>query len=749
MSEIGSATFGLVVGMGRFKAGLADAKQEAKKGGEKIGEEIVDESSKEVEAGGSKLKSAVGAMVAAAGVGGVIAMGISDSLEKEALGDKLAAQLNLNPEQAAAAGRAAGNLYADAYGDSLEQVNDAVGAVWSTLGDDLGPAEDALERATGKALDLATAFGVDVQRAVSSAGILISSGLARDVDHAFDLMAAGMQEMPAHLREELLEATDEYGQFFSSLGISGERAFGMLTAAASDGMYGIDKTGDALKELTIRATDMSATSVEAYEAAGLGAESMSAAFLAGGDQAADAFTMLIEGLLGIEDPVLRANSAIALFGAPIEDLGTADIPKFLGSLTDMGGGLGEVEGRMDSLGDTLNDNAKTKLTAFSRSMRQNVSGFIDGKVLPAITSLPGPLDAVGMGFLAVGGAGASMLGDMGPALLAVKGMGGPLKTAATGLGTMGKTAITSAGQIAMWGMTTTVNAAKAGASMLATATMTVAQWTLMGVRALASAAQMAAAWLISIGPVLLVGAAIAGLVALVVIHWDTIKNATAAAWDWVFNKIKGVADFLVTMFMNFTLPGLIIKHWDTIKNATGAAWDWVKTKIGAVVDWFKGIPAALASAGSGMWDFLKGGLQTVLNTIVRGLEWMVNQVVNALNKAIDAADVIAGPWVNFDEVSKVNLPRVTLHRGGIVPGRVGQEIPTLLKAREGVFTQEQMRHLAPVESMSSLAMPYGGGGYDQPLIVYVDGKRLFEVVRDRQTDLERRKHGGGRTRRVA
>src|SRR5690349_2573153 len=65
----------------------------------------------------------------------------------------------------------------------------------------------------------------------------------------------------------------------------------------------------------------------------------------------------------------------------------------------------------------------------------------------------------------------------------------------------------------------------AAASAAATATQVarqVASWVVLGVQSTLQAGRVAAAWLISIGPMLLVGAAIAGFVVLVVKNWDTI-----------------------------------------------------------------------------------------------------------------------------------------------------------------------------------------------------------------------------------
>lgn len=325
------------------------------------------------------LEKALGAVkTAGLAAAAAVAGGFASAIGQERSTDRLAASLGLDPAAQEQAGAIAGDLYAGAWGDSFDDVSGAVGAVMSTLRDLDG---EGVERVTASALDLASAFGIDVDRAVSSAGVAISSGLARDADHAVDLMAAAMQRMPQHMREELLEATDEYGKFFDQLGLSGEESFGLLAVASQDGMYGIDKFGDALKELTIRGTDMSTASVDAYEAAGLSADDMAARFLAGGDTARGALDDLVAGLLAMDDPVARANAAIGLFGTPLEDIGVNDIPAFLASLTDVEAGLGDVGGAAVALGDTLNDNAATRIEQFKRTALQGLTDAAGGALV--------------------------------------------------------------------------------------------------------------------------------------------------------------------------------------------------------------------------------------------------------------------------------------------------------------------------------------------------------------------------------
>jgi len=328
--------------------------------------------------------------VAAAGVATLVGAALTDGLltavDAEAAADKVAANLSLTEAESARIGGVAGRLYADAYGDSIEGVNEAVESVISSFDGMRNASAETVEQTTAKLLDLQTAMGIDVARSAQVAGQAVKNGLAADAGAAIDLLVGNLQRVPASVREDLLDAVDEYGPILANMGYSGEEAFGMLAAAADKGMYGIDKTGDALKELSIRATDMSTASVDAYNAAGLNAEEMAAKMAAGGDQAREATNQIIQGLLGIQDPVAQSNAAIALFGTPLEDLGTQDIPRFLDSLGQVQDGFGETAGAAEKMGDTLNGNAKTGWTQLSRTW-DSIVGQLGSALLPVLTAV--------------------------------------------------------------------------------------------------------------------------------------------------------------------------------------------------------------------------------------------------------------------------------------------------------------------------------------------------------------------------
>jgi phage-related minor tail protein len=265
---------------------------------------------------------------------------------------------------------------------SFEDIGGAVASVKSSIGG-LGELSEAeFDKATKNALNFSKAFEIDTDRVTQVVGQMMKTGLVGDANEAFDLLTAAAQKVPAAVREDVIDAIDEYGPFFSQLGIKGEDAMGMLVKASEKGMYGIDKTGDALKEFTIRATDMSTATAGAYKTLGLDTQQMTKDLLAGGDTGAAAFQKIVGGLNDIKDPVAQSQAALALFGTPLEDLSTEDIPKFISSLSGAQGALGETEGAAQRMGDNLNGGIANKLATFGNKvmiwLEPLATGFLSG-----------------------------------------------------------------------------------------------------------------------------------------------------------------------------------------------------------------------------------------------------------------------------------------------------------------------------------------------------------------------------------
>ena len=332
---------------------------------------------------------AAAAGVAGFAVGAALSKSVRKAIELDGARREVQAQLGLTEAESKRIGSVAGKLYAGAYGDSIGQVADVVGQITQSVAGMSDATDEVLARTSRNIMNFAKGFEQDTARTTQIVGQMLTTGLAKDADQAVDLLTASMQKVPKNVRDDVVDAADEYGPFFAQLGLDGEQAFGLLVKGAEQGMYGIDKTGDALKELTIRATDMSKTSVSAYEAMGLDAQVMANKMLAGGETASAAFGDIVDGLLNIQDPSDQANAAIALMGTPLEDLGTAKIPGFLESLKGGETALGDFKGAADRLDESLNGGLSRGWDKLTRAW--------DGVFIEGGTRLLPLLDEVGDG----------------------------------------------------------------------------------------------------------------------------------------------------------------------------------------------------------------------------------------------------------------------------------------------------------------------------------------------------------------
>lgn len=336
---------------------------------------------------GAKMPGWMAAAGALAATAAAAAFGAAfvNAVNVEAGNQKVAAQLGLTEEESRRAGDAAAGAYKAGFGESMAGVQETTAGVISSIRGMREASVDELEGIVSGVQMLSDSFGIEADRISQVVGQMLSTGLASSAEEGLDLLTASLQRVPAAVREDVMDAVDEYGPFFSQIGLSGEEAMSALVAASEKGMYGIDKTGDAVKEFGLQMQDMGKNG-PVLEGLGLNAEEMAAKFLAGGDSSREAFQQIVDGLLGMQDPVAQSAAAVSLFGTPLEDLNTGEIPAFLQGLSDMEGGLGDVSGSMQAMSDTAGDSVAAKWDQVTRSF-EGVVTTVAGQLLPALVPL--------------------------------------------------------------------------------------------------------------------------------------------------------------------------------------------------------------------------------------------------------------------------------------------------------------------------------------------------------------------------
>lgn len=306
-----------------------------------------------------------------------IGAAFATALENTNVQGRLAGKLGINPAEAKKLGEVAGRVYANAWGESLTDVSDAVAMVKTDLNDLAAPEE--FEGLTTKALALADTFDVDVGQAVQAVGQLVRTGLVKDANEGFDLITKSFQVF-GQRGDDVLDTLKEYPVQFQALGLSGAQAIGILRQGLAGGARDTDLVADALKEFGLRARDGSTSSAAAFKSLGLNAQKMTAIFAKGGAGAASGLQLVIDKIRAMKDPVARTAAVNALFGTQAEDMQAAIMainPKTAVK------GLGDLAGVADKMVTSVGTSPQATLESFKRKIEVAL-GESMAKSVPAL-----------------------------------------------------------------------------------------------------------------------------------------------------------------------------------------------------------------------------------------------------------------------------------------------------------------------------------------------------------------------------
>ena len=251
------------------------------------------------------------------------------------------------------------DIYTNNYGDSFEDVADAMAAVTQQMGD-LDQA--SLQNITESAFTLRDTFGYDINESVRAANTMMTQ-FGIEGDKAMGLIATGAQNGLA-FSGELLDSISEYSVQFAKVGLDADDMFKIMEKGAETGAFNLDKVGDAIKEMSIRVVDGSATTQEGFSAIGLNADEMAAKFAAGGDSAKEAFDQTIQALADMDDPLAQSQAGVALFGTMWEDLG----PEVVTQLANIEDGAYATSDSMEELKDIKYDDLGSMMESLGRSV---------------------------------------------------------------------------------------------------------------------------------------------------------------------------------------------------------------------------------------------------------------------------------------------------------------------------------------------------------------------------------------------
>jgi hypothetical protein len=285
--------------------------------------------------------AALGAALAGASVA---ALNLSNDIDVAT--DNVVARLGASGDAAGQFESVIKGVFANNFGESFEDIGQAVVVVNQNLGD-LPVGE--LQSATEAAFSLRDAFGVEVNESVNAAQALMDEfGLSST--EAFDLIASGMQN-GLNSSGDFLDSIGEYSNVFADAGFEADAMYSIMETGAASGVLGTDKVSDAIKEMTVRLAEGGDDVSNAFDAIGMDFEQISGSVAAGDEAWSDYFPNIIDGLNSIEDPLQRQRAQVAIFGTMAEDLGvsfTEGLSAGETALESMGGATASLEQQYDN-----------------------------------------------------------------------------------------------------------------------------------------------------------------------------------------------------------------------------------------------------------------------------------------------------------------------------------------------------------------------------------------------------------------
>ncbi|MGW3191590.1 phage tail tape measure protein [Streptomyces ardesiacus] len=636
--------------------------------GDGLADGLGDGADEGVSAVGTKLEKlktvAKGAALAAGAAAGALLMSaIGDAMDQSRIAGRLGAQLGTTPAEAQRYGKLAGQLYADAVTEDFQGAADAISAVMRAGIAPPGATQAQLKAIATNVTDLASTFELDLGQAANSVGQMIKTGLAKNGREAVDILTVGLQKMGPRA-DDIADTFNEYSTIFRNMGLSGKEATGILIQGMRAGARDTDIVADAIKEFSIEAVAGSDKIGKAWTALGLDSDKLFGQVAAGGDQAKEALDQTLQALATMEPGTKRNALAVELFGTKAEDLGDALWALDPGHAVEA---LGEVGGAANRMGDTLRDNAGTRLEQFKRRFQQGLVNFLGGSVLGSFeqikTKLGGLWDEAtkGLDGASVGVKVAAFIPRLGEAIV----------SKAAELGPKIAQALAMAGsRAAEWVMANPAETFK--------------------ILAIASAFLLAFAFLPELliaGVAATVGLIIGGFVARLIQAaqqklpewghavaawfgglWSTyVSGPVSRTWNSLVQTVKGLPGRTVGALaaLGSLLAAAAVRHWNSFRAATAQ-------KVVSFISYVKGLPGSISRAIGSLSSLLTQKGKNVVQGLWNGIQGMGGWIKSKLISW--AKSMIPGPIakaLGIASPSKVTKEQGKWIARGLVDGLTG------------------------------------------------------------------------------
>ena len=518
------------------------------------------------------------------------------------------------------------SIYGSNYGESFEDISDAMATVKTSMGD-IGT--DELENLTTQALILRDTFDMDVNESIRAVNSVMDQ-FGVSADEAYNLIAQGAQK-GLNQNGDLLDTVNEYSVQFKNAGYSAEDMFNMLANGVDAGTWSVDKLGDAVKEFNIRASDGTVGQAIKDNAKAFGMTATEAKALAKEVESGSvgAYKKLADQLKAVDDDTQRYQLGVEMFGTMWEDLGEDAVFALLNTQ----GEISTTSNALKDINSVKYNDLGSALEGIGRNLKTSLAEPIQNEVMPAVNEFIEDVDWEGVGE-SVGSAFGTVVEGAVALATAVKDATKWMSEHKAVMATVATVIAVVATAIGAY------NAVQAVKTAMDAAQVTTV-WALVSAHIAQAAAAMAA-----IAPYILIVAAIAAVIAIIVLlvkNWDKVAEACKKAWQAVKNTLSQWGSWINTKVIQ-PIVKFFSNLWSKVKNAASSAWSGIKSVWSAVKGWFNSniiqpvsnffsnLWSKITSSASNAWNSVKSKASSAFNSV----KSIVSSVKSTISSILDS-----------------------------------------------------------------------------------------------------------------
>ncbi|UWG06658.1 MAG: minor tail protein [Bacteriophage sp.] len=590
---------------------------------------------------------------------------------------RIAAAFGVSGEEAERFSGIGKRIYEGGWGQSLDEVNDALIQCKSTLRD---VSDEDLQTVTTNALMLSDTFGADVNESIRGTNALME-GFGLSATEASDLLTAGMQR-GLNYTDELGDNLSEYSVRWGEAGMSASEYFSLLEAGTSNGAYNLDKVGDYLNEFLTALSD--GRMEESIGSFSEGTQEVFENFKNGSATAEDMLQAVLGDLTQMPNEYDKAALASTLWSS----LGEDNAMGMIESLAGVQDSFGDVAGAAQQAQEAASDSFAVKSQEAMRELQGSIEPLGE-PLLNIATNVAGVVKSFSEWFAGIGEGGqtavlaiATIVAAIGPVLSTVGTIISVVPQIGAAFSAVGKAGTAALGLIAAHPVIAAIAAIIAAVVLLwnnceefrdavtavwdaVCAAFQVAVGVAGGVAESIGAffselgATLAGVWdgicnVVQVAVMLLAEILNLAIETLLIpwnFVWENFGGVLTAAWDLICGAVGTYIQYVgdVISAALEVIQGVWDTVWGAVSFTASSVWDAITSAIGAAIDAISSTISAVLSAIQAVWDSVWGAVSTTASNVWNGISSTISGIVNGIRDTISsvfnaARDTVAGIW---------------------------------------------------------------------------------------------------------